>query len=262
MPAYLFLWNPKTDPRSFKDYERVLADAAAGSAYETRWICPSTRPKEGDAAFMQRTGPAYNGVFAKGVVTRASYIDGDTRVVRLHLDSFLPSGQELTRSAIVARAGYKARWMPMASGNVIPNQLLQAILDLWREREKHVTHDLPAAFSAADELVGLEGEALRRMSIHRKREWELRSAKIADTLRRQGRLQCEVPGCGFDFLRVYGDLGRGYAHVHHLHPLARADEPRRTRLADLAVVCANCHAMIHRGGECRDMSSLLAKRPG
>lgn len=30
MPAYLFLWNPKADPSSFKDYERVCAAAAAG----------------------------------------------------------------------------------------------------------------------------------------------------------------------------------------------------------------------------------------
>ncbi|MCZ2290606.1 MAG: HNH endonuclease [Burkholderiales bacterium] len=99
------------------------------------------------------------------------------------------------------------------------------------------------------------------MTAHRKREWELRSAKIADTLRRHGRIVCEVPGCGFDFARVYGELGAGYAHVHHLHPLAQSDKPRATRLADLAVVCANCHAMIHRNGACRDMQTLLPRHP-
>ena len=64
MAAYIFLWNPKTDPDSFENYERVLAEAAAARPYETRWICPSTRPRKGDIAFMQRTGPKNNGVFA------------------------------------------------------------------------------------------------------------------------------------------------------------------------------------------------------
>lgn len=210
MPAYLFLWNPKADPSSFKDYERVCAAAAAGRPYESRWICPSTRPAEGDIAFMQRTGPHNNGVFARGAVTRGSHTDRGTRVVRLRLDAFLPLGREIPRSAIVARAKYAAPWMPMASGNVVPDQLHQAILDLWEQSAGYRALPVEADFSSADELVGLEGEERRRMTAHRKREWELRSAKIADTLRRHGRIVCEVPGCGFDFARVYGELGAGY----------------------------------------------------
>jgi predicted HNH restriction endonuclease len=35
---------------------------------------------------------------------------------------------------------------------------------------------------------------------------------------------------------------------------------RKVGLADLAVVCANCHAMIHRWGECRKMESLRVRR--
>ena len=31
-------------------------------------------------------------------------------------------------------------------------------------------------------------------------------------------------------------------------------------LSDLAVVCCNCHAMIHRNGECRDLNTLIAPR--
>ncbi|OOP56674.1 MAG: hypothetical protein AYP45_07820 [Candidatus Brocadia carolinensis] len=108
-----------------------------------------------------------------------------------------------------------------------------------------------------EELVGLEGEALTRMVLHRQRETALRDAKVADVIRRTGRLLCEVPRCSFDFLAIYGEPGRGYAQVHHLHPLAKGSGPRETRLSDLAVVCANCHAIIHRGGGCRDMQTLI-----
>lgn len=53
--------------------------------------------------------------------------------------------------------------------------------------------------------------------------------------------------CGFDFEAVYGDLGAGYIHVHHLVPLAEiAEEYEVNPIEDLRPVCPNCHAMIHR----------------
>lgn len=59
----------------------------------------------------------------------------------------------------------------------------------------------------------------------------------------RGRLECEV--CGFDFATRYGDLGTGFIEAHHILPLAAAG-PATTRLADLALVCSNCHRMLHR----------------
>lgn len=95
--------------------------------------------------------------------------------------------------------------------------------------------------------------------MHRSREAKLRKAKItAALLANGGRLLCEVPGCGFDFFARYGDIGRGYAHVHHRRPLSKTDKGgRKTTLKDLAIVCANCHSIIHYGGECRDMKTLI-----
>jgi len=95
---------------------------------------------------------------------------------------------------------------------------------------------------------------------HRKREQSLRERKISTVLKLTGTLACEVPGCGFDFARVYGELGAGYAQVHHLLPLAQRDSAQPTALSDLAIVCANCHAMIHRGGELRNLEFLRAPR--
>jgi predicted HNH restriction endonuclease len=104
-------------------------------------------------------------------------------------------------------------------------------------------------------MEGAERMALVR---HRKREQTLRVAKVVAAKQSgNGRLKCEVPGCGFDFEAVYGELGRDYAQVHHLNPLGDRTTPSQTKLADLAVVCANCHAMIHRGGKCRPLDKLI-----
>lgn len=53
--------------------------------------------------------------------------------------------------------------------------------------------------------------------------------------------------CAFDFQAVYGEIGSGYIHVHHLIPLSEIGrEYVVDPVADLIPVCPNCHAMIHR----------------
>ncbi|MEO8811493.1 MAG: HNH endonuclease, partial [Caulobacteraceae bacterium] len=52
--------------------------------------------------------------------------------------------------------------------------------------------------------------------------------------------------CDFNFGDVYGEIGTGFIHVHHLTPVSAVGEsyelsPER----DLRPVCPNCHAMIH-----------------
>jgi hypothetical protein len=104
----------------------------------------------------------------------------------------------------------------------------------------------------------LEGTIYERLARQAVRSRALRDAKICEALRENdGHLICEVPGCGFDFLKVYGEIGRGFAHVHHRKPLARR-KSRRTPMTDLAIVCANCHAMIHHRAKCRDLRGLVA----
>ncbi len=76
------------------------------------------------------------------------------------------------------------------------------------------------------------------------RSKSLVDAKKKSTLTLTGSLACEV--CGFDFKTHYGDLGEGFCEVHHWRPLATFDRPSITRLEDLAIVCSNCHRILHR----------------
>ncbi len=54
--------------------------------------------------------------------------------------------------------------------------------------------------------------------------------------------------CGFDFSTAYGEIGRGYIHVHHLSPLSAHDGKafKIDPIKDLRPVCPNCHEMLHR----------------
>jgi predicted HNH restriction endonuclease len=72
---------------------------------------------------------------------------------------------------------------------------------------------------------------------------------------------------GFDFLAVYGEVGRGYLECHHLLALADLVAARATRLSDVVLVCSNCHRMIHRKRPWLTLASLAglidatARRP-
>jgi 5-methylcytosine-specific restriction protein A len=67
---------------------------------------------------------------------------------------------------------------------------------------------------------------------------------------------------------VYGPVADGYIEAHHLMLFASL-EGRPTELdpkTDFAVVCANCHRMLHRGApytvqELRDMLSQVRSEP-
>lgn len=131
----------------------------------------------------------------------------------------------------------------------------------WEGRENSSETGRAAETAAEGPNSGLEGGWKVAMRRHRLREKRLRKRKILEVLRREnGRLRCEVPGCGFDFLAIYGELGREFAHVHHKNPLSDRAGAEVTKLDDLAIVCANCHAMIHRGGRCRPLDGLIPSR--
>lgn len=52
--------------------------------------------------------------------------------------------------------------------------------------------------------------------------------------------------CGFDFEKVYGEIGKGFIHVHHLIPVSQIGKTYQIDpKTDLRPVCPNCHAMIH-----------------
>ena len=89
-----------------------------------------------------------------------------------------------------------------------------------------------------------EGRLLYHRHAQRERNPEIVRKKKKQALQATGRLACEV--CDFDFVSTYGDLGEGFIECHHTVPLAKPGAPRTTRLSDLALLCANCHRMIHR----------------
>ena len=68
------------------------------------------------------------------------------------------------------------------------------------------------------------------------------------------------------FEETYGEIGKGFIHVHHKKPLAttRKDyviDP----VKDLVPVCPNCHAMLHTSDpplSVDELKSLIMRKNG
>ncbi len=102
-----------------------------------------------------------------------------------------------------------------------------------------------------------EGAASFRQHLYRERNLKIVVAKRKQVLATTGRLACSV--CGFDFQKFYGALGAEFCEVHHLCPLADAKDEVATEFKDLAVVCSNCHRMIHRSNPFLTIEQLKSR---
>jgi 5-methylcytosine-specific restriction protein A len=94
-----------------------------------------------------------------------------------------------------------------------------------------------------DDPEAVEGRLMTVMHKRRERSRDLVNKRKQDAIRKTGTLACEV--CRFNFAVRYGDRGRDFIECHHTTPLEMLGDGTPTKLSDLALVCANCHRMIH-----------------
>jgi 5-methylcytosine-specific restriction enzyme A len=76
-----------------------------------------------------------------------------------------------------------------------------------------------------------------------------RNRKLVERAKEIHGLSCQV--CGFNFEEAYGAHGEGFIEVHHKVPVAAAAKGGGGKVdakEDMAVLCSNCHRMVHRGG--------------
>lgn len=96
----------------------------------------------------------------------------------------------------------------------------------------------------------------RKYAFHRKIERNRTAVKQAKKF--HGTI-CQA--CNLNFSDKYGSIGDGFIEAHHLRPLATLEEGVAVRYdvsADFAVLCSNCHRMIHRSGDPSDLQAFQA----
>lgn len=72
-----------------------------------------------------------------------------------------------------------------------------------------------------------------------------RNSKARELCVKHWKAICAV--CDFNFEKAYGEIGKGFIHVHHLTPIAQIGKTYQIDpIKDLIPVCPNCHAIIHK----------------
>ena len=97
-----------------------------------------------------------------------------------------------------------------------------------------------------------EGKQYKSEATFRSRNRNLIEAKKTNSDYR-----CEV--CDMTFKEVYGKIGKEYIIAHHKNPIGNMKKTAMTTLDDIALVCANCHAMLHTNNPPLSLEKLRNK---
>jgi 5-methylcytosine-specific restriction protein A len=96
----------------------------------------------------------------------------------------------------------------------------------------------------------------RKYAYHRKIE---RNRTAARNTKKFHGTRCQA--CELKFAKRYGEIGKGFIEAHHLRPIATLEEGVPVKYdvaADFAVLCSNCHRMIHRFTNPSNLTSFRA----
>ncbi len=240
------------------DLDELKRDAERG---ETYWTINS-KAKKNDYALIYMIAPV-SSIVARGVVLTDAERDTDPnnywyRHFECHISDLEMLANPVPLAEIRRKIPEWGYWKTPIKSTRVPDNLagkIERLLDKSNNQETIVFPDV-------DEIDVSVKEGRRRLALHFKQE---RNQKIvrdkkAQVLREKGKLKCEA--CGFDFREMYGDLGKDYCEVHHKKPLSKLERETKTRLTDLAVLCSNCHRMIHRKKSLLSISALKKSLKG
>jgi hypothetical protein len=135
-------------------------------------------------------------------------------------------------------------WKTQASGVKLPDSVAHDLEELIVGSGRKPPVNPMDEFDDEGLIEAPEGRIVIRKHTGRERNRRIVESKLRESVRKYGRLTCEV--CAFDFSDRYGERGKGFIECHHTKPIATLKEGQRTKVADLALVCSNCHRMIHR----------------
>lgn len=240
-------WVIKGSPRS-NDWDNMLKPGDTGLWHSYRIPKPLAR---GDRVFFWESSPKLRVIAIGQVVDELVRRNADglgIYGVRYLTRRFhdMPGIERLRRMRDLAdvsflKAGPATGIFPLTQTQ---GQLLLRLLRSGNPSARQVWTDVAGVAGLRDFEIALE-EGQERLVQHsvRERRPELRATAKELCIKRHGRLVCSA--CGRDFVRLYGGHAEACFEAHHEVPLARRGSPRKTSSAELHVLCANCHRVIH-----------------
>jgi 5-methylcytosine-specific restriction protein A len=253
MATYLLTWNPDRWP--WIDLQECIDDIKTQGYHLDTWSCGVTkRIIPDDRVFLIKLGKEPRGIVASGWATSEVYEDthwnkaakakGKKSLhIDVHFDTILDSGKIIfPRSKLDKGILVHMHWDAQASGSTISTEVAVELEMQWAKFLNQPITLGAGILPEEAEISNTFDEGAKHQIIVNAYE---RSSEARSICIKHYGLNCSV--CGFNFEKVYGELGSKYIHVHHLKPLSEIGENYRLNpIKDLRPICPNCHAMIHK----------------
>jgi len=255
--TYLITYNPK---RTGWFSSAELAALKAKGYTDSNWSCINKHIVPGDRLLLLRQGVEPRGLVASGRATSMPYsgshwdqkgwrgrAPATATYVKARFDTVLDQEREILPLAQVE--SIDVHWRTQASGILVAPRAAAQLEELWGKHLRKVGKTpkvLPILYAPKQYLEGAPRVTVVNY-------WE-RDRGARDACIEYYGTTCVV--CGFDFERRYGELGKGFIHVHHLYPPRDDGEHDVNPVSDLRPVCPNCHSMLHRKTEVLSIEEL------
>lgn len=146
---------------------------------------------------------------------------------------------ENPRSLLRSLPFSEMHWDTQMSGIQIPDNVAKELRTLWESFIDSINFSFPEEVESREEEI-FEG-AVRRVTVN---AYERNPEARRQCIKHYG-TECCI--CGFDFVKIYGEIGKDFIHVHHLKQISEIGETYQIdSIQDLRPVCPNCHAIIHK----------------
>jgi len=89
-----------------------------------------------------------------------------------------------------------------------------------------------------------EGRLKLKLHLIRERNHQVITLAKKKALAENGVIRCEA--CEINFEEKYGSIGKDFIEGHHMKPVSQLTPGEETHVDDIALLCPNCHSMIHR----------------
>ena len=245
MNTILFAWNPSK--WKWTNLSEAVIETNQTGKYFDEWSCVLSKSiKKGDRAFLVKLGQKPKGIIGSGYVVSDVFVTPHWDI-KLQQEGKISNKVNiefdvLSEEPIITEEDLKNEkirsqvWFPRMSGISINENVAVYLEELWKHKTKQ-NND-----KEVSEISSLYSEGKR---VLKKSYLYERNAKARDKCLAHYGYKCYI--CGFSFMDKYGDIGKGFIHVHHKNPVSEiGHEYTVDPIRDLIPICPNCHAMIHR----------------
>jgi 5-methylcytosine-specific restriction protein A len=251
--TFLFTWNPQK--WNWIDLQESIDHLENVGYIARRWSCGNSKNiKKGDRVFLVRLGEEPRGIIGSGYAKSSYYVsphwdgtEGKTaNYIDIEFDILInpEKNKPFSKDDLDKVDPNKTQqWFPQQSGISIKPEILSSLESNWFDFIRENKY-IGTAFLSNDVLADETESFMEGKSKEVTQTRYERNPQARKTCLKHHGYSCQI--CEFNFEKTFGEIGRGFIHVHHINAIAGIGkeyeiDPKK----DLIPVCPNCHAMIH-----------------